>query len=330
MGFGVINKLKIAAAAFAAACLGACAHAVPEATAAIPAPQINSVPAKPARVLPSARIPASDAIDAPQYVVWRDLAYGPAYAQKLDVYGANAISDKKAPIILMVHGGSWKYGDKGLGRVVDNKAGHYLARGYVFVSINYRLIPEAYPADQARDVASALAYVQAHAEEWGGDASRIVLIGHSAGAHLVSLINANPMFAAEAGAHKWMGTVALDSAAYDVERLMTGRHGKLYDVAFGTDPEFWRKTSPTVQVSGQPAPMLLVCSSKVQLQCLQAERLKTALAGYQGTAHILPVDLAHGEINVNLGLDGEYTRQVDQWLASLGLPTTVLLTEKTE
>lgn len=256
--------------------------------------------------------------EEPRSFVWRDLEYGDAALQKLDVYAPHGV--KNAPIIFMVHGGSWKYGDKGLGNTLDNKSRHYLGKNYIFVSINYRMLPEADPVEQARDVATAIAYVQKKAKKWGGDRKRMVLIGHSAGAHLLSLVNANPAFAQEAGADTWLGVVALDSGAYDVERLMTRKHGALYDTAFGADKDYWRKASPAAQVSGHPAPMLLVCSTKWGEPCLQSDAFKTALAASGGAAQVLPVDLSHKEVNDNLGLPTDYTRGVDVFLTGLGLP----------
>ena len=113
----------------------------------------------------------------------RDLAYGPAPAQKLDVYIPEGA--KNAPILLMVHGGAWMLGDKGNSGVVANKARHWLPRGYIVVSPNYRMARPPNPLDQTEDVGRALAFVQANAASWGGDGSRVVLMGHSSGAHLV-------------------------------------------------------------------------------------------------------------------------------------------------
>lgn len=88
----------------------------------------------------------------------RDVAYGKDPAQKLDVYEPPGAVD--APIILMVHGGGWRHGDKAAANVVNNKVSHYLPRGYVFVSTNYRLASGVSPVLQAGDVADALASVQ--------------------------------------------------------------------------------------------------------------------------------------------------------------------------
>jgi len=78
---------------------------------------------------------------------------------------------------------------------------------------------------------------------WGGDPSRFILMGHSAGAHSgpsgVSTFQAFVL-----GAQPWLGTVSLDSAAMDVVQIMESKHYRLYDKAFGSNAAFWRSTSP--------------------------------------------------------------------------------------
>lgn len=250
--------------------------------------------------------------------VWRNVAYGEDPLQTIDVYAPN--DAKNAPIILMVHGGAWAFGDKGNFAVTANKADHYLPKGYVFVSVNYRMIPAADPVEQAEDVARALSYVQANAGQWGGDPKRVVLMGHSAGAHLISLINSDPAFAKDAGAGAWLAAVSLDSGAYDVEAIMKRRHMSLFDKAFGKDKTFWRAASPIRRIGGKPAPMLLVCSSRGRDSCGQAQAFKAALDKEKAAATVAPEDLSHREINLNLGQANPYTKRVDAFLQAQGLP----------
>ena len=89
-------------------------------------------------------------------------------------------------------------------------------------------------------------------------------MGHSAGAHLVALVNASPALARQADVPRpWLGAVALDSAALDVPALMGQRRvPKLYQDAFGADPAYWRSTSPQQQLTRNALPMLLVCASQ--------------------------------------------------------------------
>jgi arylformamidase len=110
--------------------------------------------------------------------------------QRMDVYiPADA---RAAPVLFLVHGGGWRRGDKAHGRLIDNKLAHWLPAGFIVVSINYRMLPQADVLTQRDDVVAALAKAQSLAPSWGGDASRFVLMGHSAGAHLVALVASAP------------------------------------------------------------------------------------------------------------------------------------------
>lgn len=250
--------------------------------------------------------------------VERDLAYGSDAAQKLDVYRpANA---KDAPVIMMVHGGGWRRGDKGGPSMVKNKVLHWVGKGWVLVSINYRMVPAANPAEQAEDVGRALAFVQGNARRWGADPSRVVLMGHSSGAHLVTLVTADGSLATRHGAQPWAATVAIDSAAIDIEAIMNRKHYGLYDTAFGKDPSLWREASPMYRLKGKPAvPMLLVCSSKRSDSCPPARDFAAKATGFGGNVTVLPIELNHAQINDQLGTSGTYTTAVDDFLASIGL-----------
>lgn len=250
--------------------------------------------------------------------VIRDVPYGPDARQRVDVYLPDRPAD--APVIFMVHGGAWMIGAKSNRSVVRNKADHWLPRGYIFISAGYRLLPDADPVTQAKDVAAALAAAQKKAASWGGNPDRFVLMGHSAGAHLVMLVSADPTIARQAGVRPWLGTVALDSAAYDVETLMRQRHLRLYDRAFGKDPSYWRAASPTLRLKDKSVPFLLVCSTRRQTSCPQAAALAKKARALGGRAVALPVPLSHGAINRDLGEKSSYTDAVDGFLRSLGLP----------
>lgn len=250
--------------------------------------------------------------------VERDLAYGSEPAQRLDVYLPPGASN--APILVIVHGGAWILGDKGNSGVVANKVKYWLPKGYIVVSPNYRMGRPPNPIEQAEDAGRALAFVQAHAASWGGDASRVVLMGHSSGAHLVTLLTAAPGLVARIGAKPWLGTVSLDSAALDVVELMTARHPRLYDRVFGADQARWTEVSPLQQLSVRPVPQLLVCSSRRSDSCSAAQRFAAKASSLGGLATVLPLDLNHGEINSELGRSPGYTASVDDFLRSLGLP----------
>lgn len=259
--------------------------------------------------------------------VLRDLAYGSDPKQRMDVYlpAAGPAGQGAAPVIFMVHGGAWRMGDKRMGNVVDNKVARWVPKGFVFISVNNRLLPEADPLDQVRDVAQALASAQARAANWGADPQQFILMGHSAGAHLVALLASSATLAGEAGAKPWLGTVALDSAALDVAPIMQSRHYKLYDPAFGTDPTFWKAVSPQQQLSAGAKPLLTVCSTRRDDSCNQAKAFAAHASQLNVRVQVLPQDMSHSEINKELGLGTPYTQAVESFMSSLSAPVAATL-----
>lgn len=241
--------------------------------------------------------------------VLRDVAYGADAAQKMDVYSPH--HPKGAPVIVFVHGGGWRTGDKANPNVITNKVPYWVGKGAIVVSVNYRMLPtDVY--SQAADVARAIAFVQKNAASWGGDISRMAVSGHSAGAHLIMLVANDPALAS--GILPWRASVVLDSAAYDIPRLMQAPHLPLYDNAFGADQDFWRRVSPHDALRGRVPPALLVCSSQRRESCPVAQAYAAKAGALGNMVEVLPQDMTHAEINANLGTPGAYTDAVDVFL----------------
>ncbi len=129
------------------------------------------------------------------YTRHADLAYGAARRQRVDIYAPpNA---QHLPVVIFWHGGTWKSGDKANYRFVGAALA---ARGLVAVVADYRLYPAVHFPAFCEDGARALAWVEAHIGEYGGDPQRIVLMGHSAGAHIAAFVAYNHEFDRQAGA----------------------------------------------------------------------------------------------------------------------------------
>lgn len=256
-----------------------------------------------------------------------DVPYGADPAQRMDVYvptspttGTNSLvaSAVRAPVIFMVHGGGWRHGDKAMGRVVQEKVNRWVPKGFILISINYRMLPDAPVAVQERDVQAALMAAQQRAGTWRGDPNRFILMGHSAGAHLVALLNARAPQALREGAWPWLGTVSLDSAMMNVPARMRAPHLPLYDDAFGADPAYWVAMSPFHQWTVGAPPLQMVCSTqRADDPCQQSDAMARHVRNQGGRAEVLPQDLDHGEINAQLGLDSDYTRAVEAFMGSL-------------
>lgn len=121
-----------------------------------------------------------------RYAVDRDLSYGPHRANQLDLWrlpdtGAHG----PAPVIVHVPGGAWVYGDRRhQGYALLS---HLVERGWIGVSIQYRLAPRHRWPAHLEDVAAALTWVRTHIGEHGGDPGHLVITGGSAGGHLAAL-----------------------------------------------------------------------------------------------------------------------------------------------
>ena len=103
------------------------------------------------------------------------------------------------PVLFFVHGGAWVHGDKDFLGLYAGLGKAFAKQGVGTVVINYRLTPEVKHPEHARDVARAFQWTCAHIAEYGGDLERVVLCGHSAGGHLVSLVACNADLQKETG-----------------------------------------------------------------------------------------------------------------------------------
>lgn len=118
-----------------------------------------------------------------------DIAYreGPSKAWRLDLVMPENPGDSPRPALIFVHGGAWRSGDKRTGTFL-NGALSYAKRGYVCITVNYRLVGEApFPAC-VEDVKCAVRWLRARAEQYNVDPQRIGGYGNSAGAHLAAML----------------------------------------------------------------------------------------------------------------------------------------------
>lgn len=249
-----------------------------------------------------------------------EMSYGSDPLQKLDYWRPTAAG---SPLVVFVHGGGWKRGDKN-NATGPEKPSHYLAQGYGFASINYRLVPAATVEQQAQDVASALAYLIKQAESLGFDASRVVLMGHSAGAHLSALVGTDMQYLkkAELGPKSLRGIIPLDGACYDVPRQIAEGGDfmqETYLQAFGTEKERQLTLSPTHHAAAPNAPAFLILHVQRIDGTAQSKALGKALSKAGTSAEVRGFEgrglQGHAEINRRLG-DPTYpaTPVVDEWL----------------
>lgn len=168
---------------------------------AAPAPVAPAAPAATATTAPAAAAPAGrpamgggvTAIKATP--AFKDVAYASASAtQKLDIYLPEG--DGPFPVVINVHGGAFKMGDKSNPASADD----FLAAGYAVVSVDYRLSGEALAPAQIQDVKAAVRFLRANAAAYKLAPQRFAAFGQSAGGSLVALLGASCGAAALEGA----------------------------------------------------------------------------------------------------------------------------------
>lgn len=251
---------------------------------------------------------------APAFAQTSERVYGPDPRQRLDFTPAVA---RGAPLVLFIHGGAWSFGDK---RMAAHMARHYHARGCAFAAINYRLVPNATVEQQAEDVAAALASLRRDADRLGIAPNRIILIGHSAGAHLAALVGTDPRYlAAHAIPFEAInGVILLDGAGYDVPRQIAAAGPllrRMYLNAFGTNEATQRRLSPIVHAASPNAgAFAIIYSSRRADSAAQAQAFYEALRRGRSSANLWGVDSSHREIFRQFGDPGhEATRFADSF-----------------
>jgi len=250
----------------------------------------------------------------------REFAYGADPKQRLDLVKPAGVT--KAPVLLFVHGGGWSIGDKA--HAAGDKARWANGKGWAFASANYRLVPQATVEQQAADVAAAIAWLRANAAAQGLDPDRIVLMGHSAGAHLVALAGTDTRYLQAAGVPLGAvkGVVLLDGAGYDVPTQASAEMNivkPMYEAAFGKDPKRQAALSPTRHAAAPNVSRWLILPIERRKDSqAQSKGLAEALnrAGVSATVVAVP-DESHGSLNKGLGESGDFaTAQVEKFLAA--------------
>ena len=244
----------------------------------------------------------------------RDIPYvaQPHARQVLDVHAPSGA--KNLPVVFWIHGGGWEGGDK---TSVQLKPQAFVDKGFVFVSTNYRLLPEVDMDTIVRDIAKAIRWTHNHIAEYGGDPNRILVMGHSAGAQLAALICIDDRYLKAEGLTLAIikGCVPVDGDTYDVPAIIEVAETRCrvhglplpnfgHRLKFGNDPKKHRDLSAVTHVAkdkGIP-PFLILHVADHPDTGAQAQRLGNVLneAGIRATL-FGGKETTHSKINENLG-----------------------------
>lgn len=223
------------------------------------------------------------------------------------------------PVMIWVHGGSWKSGDKA--NQLEYKIPFFINEGWIFVSINYRLSPAEIPDDPAdfdpgrimypvhnQDVAAAIAWVYEHIEEYAGNPDQISIMGHSAGAGIVATVGTNETFLQQHGLNTSVikNVVCLDTEGYDVrDQIENGSTGMsmMYMNAFGTDPSVWDAASPINNIEpGEVLPSFFVVTRGSEERINLSERFISNVKTTGATTELIYAPrYSHSAVNRAVG-----------------------------
>ena len=221
---------------------------------------------------------------------------------------------RSAPVVLYVHGGGWIKGSR---KKVYSQHKWLTSKGYIFVSVDYRPVPKTDIDGQVRDVAAAINWTRRNIRKYGGNGRKIVIMGHSAGAHLVSMI------AAKNAAGGIVGVIPNDVQAYDMVAygVVRGGIGHPYDKAFGSKIEDWVRWSPSTYAkrNRNMPPHLILHSGSQRARRKQLARGYANLLRSRGTkAYTFDGgSYTHGSIARTLGQNNSVTKAVEQFLANV-------------
>lgn len=244
-------------------------------------------------------------------VAYRRIAGVPRNATSLDLHAPADACD--APVVVWVHGGGYHHGDKANG--MRDKVALFNRQGWILVSVNYRLTRVGDPSsahypDHYEDVAAALGWVEDNIADYGGDAGRVALLGHSAGADIVANVAAEPTYLADQGASAdLIGCLApLDTAGFDKPRA-SAVEGRQWLDALGNNPDYLTDTSATLLLrSGEAAPppdTLSVYRGNLRRQAVELDYLRATRQAGGETVAVDARSLTHGQVSSRIGAAGD-------------------------
>ncbi|HUG93683.1 MAG TPA: alpha/beta hydrolase [Planctomycetaceae bacterium] len=249
--------------------------------------------------------------------------------QVLDIYAPD--NADQLPVVFWIHGGGWQAGDK---TGVQIKPRVFAERGFVFVSTNYRLLPDVEMGVLIRDVARSLGWVHKNIARHGGDPKRVFVMGHSAGAQLAALLCIDDRYLKAEGVpfEVLKGCVPVDGDTYDLPAMiMTAEirqtvHGlplpeSGHRVKFGNDPRKHIDFSAVTHVAkgkGIPPFLILHVAGHPDVTA-QARRLGAVLKQAEVPVRVFgATETTHNKLNADLGLpDDPATKELFRFLDPL-------------
>jgi arylformamidase len=232
----------------------------------------------------------------------------------LDIYAPSKACN--TPVVMWVHGGGYIRGDKS--NQINAKAKLFNAQGWTLVSVNYRLSKPPRAAAQTNrnaqfpdhydDVAASVAWVSANITKYGGDPSRVAILGHSAGADIVSNVAVNPSYLKvyNLGLSAITCAAPLDTEGFNKQAAGEGDpdgEKTQWQSALGNNPKYLVETSATLNIKRDidiPEMLTVVRGSQQRQQIEQGFADALTAANIKVTV-IDAKKLTHSQVNNRIG-----------------------------
>jgi acetyl esterase/lipase len=215
-------------------------------------------------------------------------------ALQLDLYLPHPVLGSSVPIVLLVHGGGWRAGDR---NNLSSLAVRLAARGYASATVSYRLSGEArYPA-AVDDVRSALHWVREHADDYGLDQRRVVVAGGSAGGQIASLVgvtSASGEVAAIVNIDGLSDFTSSEARKYeDDPAKQPSAAGAWFGGTYAEQGALWRHASPLFYVSRKTPPILFIGGGQARFSLGRVEMTERLRMYGVATDTVLLADAPH-------------------------------------
>jgi len=217
------------------------------------------------------------------------VAFGEDPRLRLDVWAPRERGGGPYPVVVFFYGGGWDSGSRTDYGFVGRA---FAARGFVTIVPDYRLVPNVRFPTFVEDAAKAVRWTRDHVAQFGGDASRINLSGHSAGAYIAAMLALDPHYLRDAGVDPAaIRAAALLSGPYDFYPF-TEQRGR---AAFGAWPRPGETQPVNFARAGAPPMLLMHGTADTVVRPGNSRRLAAALAKagapvelklYPGKSHI--------------------------------------------
>ncbi len=259
-----------------------------------------------------------------------------------NIYYDNEVIDLK-PVVIWIHGGGWSIGDKT--NQIQTKKAYFESLGYILVSVNYRLSPAnslGLPNDilnpdriklpiHPEDVASAVNHIYNTISNYNGDKNNMVILGHSAGAHLAMLVATDTQYLNAYGLNPddvFKGVANFDTGAYNVPLHLENQgitnfatalneinnyaNGDDFDFpsilylnAFGNTPNDWINASPINFLNTNNKPSKYFIYYRGDSNTDRRDLIRNFIDELDDDSDVISNEtfgLSHADINTNIGL----------------------------